>query len=320
MVHVLVLGATPDDPPQGLPETDTGATYAFADEAETLAVALPTADAILHWSNRTSLLRAAWPAAARLRWIHATGIGIEWSLFPELVESDVILTNCRGVFDETLPEYVLALLLALAKDLHAMVRDQDARRWRHRPLRALVGQRATVVGAGSLGRATARLLRSIGMGVILVGRRGRDDPDDGPIRAAEDLPTILPQTDALVLITPLTAQTRGLIDADALGALPDGALIVNMGRGPVLDEAALVEELRSGRLGGAALDVFEVEPLPLASPLWGLPNVIVSPHIGGDVPGWEGWFSRSFLEELLRFVAGEPLRNVVDKRLGYAPL
>jgi phosphoglycerate dehydrogenase-like enzyme len=320
MVHVLVLGATADDPPPGLPESDTGATYSFADDAHALDSNLAGVDAILHWENRTDLLRAAWPAAGRLRWMHATGVGVEWSLFPELVESDVVLTNCRGVFDETLPEYTLALLLALAKELPATVRDQADRRWRHRPLRPLIGRLATVVGAGSLGRATARLLRSIGMEVTLVGRTAREDPVDGAIRGAAELPGILSATEALVLIAPLTDDTRGLIDAAALASLPDGALVVNLGRGPVMDESALVAELASGRLGGAALDVFETEPLPDDSPLWGLPNVIVSPHIGGDVPGFLEWYTRSFLEELGRFAAGQPLRNVVDKRLGWVPL
>jgi phosphoglycerate dehydrogenase-like enzyme len=320
MVHVLVLGATLDDPPPGLPETASGATYAFADDAAALDDALPSTDVILHWSNRTAILRGAWPRATRLRWIHATGVGVEWSLFPELIESDVVLTNCRGVFDETLPEYALALLLALAKDLPNTLNDQAARRWRHRPLRPLAARRAAVVGAGTLGRAMARLLRAIGMEVTLVGRRTRDDPADGPIRAADELPSILPATEALILVLPLTSETHGLINATALAALPEGALVVNIGRGPVIDEVALVDALRSGRLGGTALDVFETEPLPTESPLWGMPNVIVSPHIGGDVPGWEAWFTESFLAELGRFVAGEPLRNVVDKRLGYAPL
>jgi phosphoglycerate dehydrogenase-like enzyme len=320
MVHVLVLGATANEPPPGLLEVESGASYSFANDAESIVTRLPSAEAILHWSDQAELLRAAWPAAKRLRWVHATGVGVEWSLFPELVASDVVVTNCRGVFDETLPEYAVALLLALAKDLPAIVRDQDAGRWRHRPLRPLVGRRAVVIGAGSLGRATSRLLRALGMDVVLVGRTAREDAVDGTIRAASELPAILPVADALVVILPLTAETRGLIDAAALARLPPGALVVNMGRGPVIDEAALVEELRSARLGGAALDVFETEPLPAASPLWHLPNVIVSPHIGGDVPGWERWFTESFLQELRRFIAGEPLRNVVDKRLGYAPL
>jgi phosphoglycerate dehydrogenase-like enzyme len=117
----------------------------------------------------------------------------------------------------------------------------------------------------------------------------------------------------------LTDETRGLVDQSVLAALPPGSLLVNIGRGAVVDEAALIESLESGRLGGAALDVFATEPLPPDHPLWAMSNVIVSPHIGGDAPGWLEWFSRSFLDELERFIAGRPFNNVVDKRLGYVP-
>jgi phosphoglycerate dehydrogenase-like enzyme len=319
MVRVLVLGATDVEPPPGLPEVLTGAAYRFADDAPGLAAALPETDVILHWSDRTELLRAAWPAASRLRWIHAAGVGVDWALFPELIDSDVVVTNCRGVFDETMPEYALALLLALAKDLRATIDDQRARRWRHRPLTALRGRRATVVGLGSIGRATARLLRIVGMEVIVVGRTAREDPELGRIRASTELAEVAVETDALVLVTPLTDETRGLVDQSVLAALPPGSLLVNIGRGAVVDEAALIESLQSGRLGGAALDVFATEPLPPDHPLWATSNVIVSPHIGGDAPGWLEWFSRSFLDELDRFIAGRPFKNVVDKRLGYVP-
>jgi len=319
MMRVLVLGATEAAPPPGLPETATGAAYDFADDEAALRAALPTADAIFHWDDRTAMLRAAWPTARHLRWIHAAGVGVEWSIFPELIESDVVLTNCRGVFDETMPEYVLALLLGLAKELRATVDDQRARRWRHRPLSTLRGRRATVVGVGTIGRATARLLAAVGMHVVVVGRTERDDPELGRIRASTDLAGILRATDALVLVTPLTAETRGLIDRAALAALPAGAWLVNIGRGAVVDEEALIDALRAGRLGGAALDVFETEPLPSDHPLWELPSVIVSPHIGGDAEGWLGWFTAAFVRELERFIAGRPLANVVDKRLGYVP-
>ena len=319
MVRVLVLGATDAEPPPGLPEARTGAVYRFADDAPGLAAALPETDVIFHLSDRTALLRAAWPTAGRLRWIHAAGVGVDWALFPELIDSDVVVTNCRGVFDDTMPEYVLALLLALVKDLPSTIDDQRVRRWRHRPLSPLRGRRATVVGAGSIGRATARLLRAVGMEVSVVARTARDDPELGRIRASVELAEVAADTDALVLVTPLTDDSRGLVDRSVLAALPRGAWLVNIGRGAVVDEAALIESLGSGRLSGAALDVFATEPLPPDHPLWALPNVIVSPHIGGDVPGWLESFSRSFLDELERFITGRPLKNVVDKRLGYVP-
>ena len=317
MVRVLVLGATDAEPPPGLPEATTGAVYRFADDAPGLAAALPETDVIFHWADRTGLLRAVWPTAGRLRWIHAAGVGVDWALFPEVIDSDVVVTNCRGVFDETMPEYALALLLALAKDLPATIDDQRVRRWRHRPLSLLRARRATVVGAGSIGRATTRLLRAVGMEVSVVARTARDDPELGRIRASVELAEVAADTDALVHVTPMTDDSRGLVDRSVLAALPAGAWLVNIGRGAVVDETALVESLRSGRLGGAALDVFATEPLPPDHPLWALPNVIVSPHIGGDAPGWLEWFSRSFLDELERFITGRPLKNVVDKRLGY---
>lgn len=319
MVRVLVLGATDAEPPPGLPEVRTGATYRFADDAAGLAAALPETDVIFHWTDRTELLREVWPTAGRLRWIHAAGVGVDWALFPELVESDVVVTNCRGVFDETMPEYALALLLALAKDLRATIDDQRARHWRHRPLSPLRGRRATVVGAGSIGRATTRLLRAVGMEVTVVARSARDDRELGRIRASTELADAAAESDALVLVTPLTDETRGLVDQAVFAALAPGSLLVNIGRGAVVDEAALIESLGSGRLGGAALDVFATEPLPPDDPLWAMSNVIVSPHIGGDAPGWLEWFSRSFLDELDRFMAGRPFKNVVDKRLGYVP-
>src|SRR5688500_12903499 len=281
MVRVLVLGATDAEPPPGLPEARTGATYRFADDAQSLAAELPDTDAIFLWANRTELLQAVWSTAGRLRWIHAAGVGVDWALFPELIESDIVLTNCRGVFDETMPEYALALLLALAKDLPATIDDQRQRHWRHRPLAALRGRRATVVGAGSIGRATTRLLRAIGMEVTVVARTAREDPQLGQIRASSDLVDVAADTDALVLVTPLTDDSRGLVDRSVLAAMPQGAWLVNIGRGAVVDEADLIESLRSGHLGGAALDVFATEPLPEDHPLWAMPNVIVSPHIGG---------------------------------------
>jgi phosphoglycerate dehydrogenase-like enzyme len=319
VVDVLVLGASPDSPPPGIPEVRTGARYRFADDAAGLRAALPTTDAIFHWSNRTALLRAAWPSAARLRWIHATGVGVEWSIFPELIDSQVQLTNCRGVFDSTMPEYALALLLALAKDIPATLAAQTRRLWHHRPLAPLTGRRAVVVGAGTIGRATARLLIAIGMEVVLVGRTARPDPEFGRIAGSTDLGTVLPGAQALLVVLPATSETRGLIGRDELAALPPSAWLVNIGRGTTVDEGALTDALRSGSLAGAALDVFEREPLPADSRLWELPNVIVSPHIGGDVDGWLSWFSDAFLENLERFIAHRPLENVVDPRLGYVP-
>jgi phosphoglycerate dehydrogenase-like enzyme len=320
VIEVLIVGANEDDPPPGLPETATGARYTLADDASGIGAALPGAEVILHWRGRTDLLRAAWPSAAALRWMHVAGVGVDWSLFPELVDSDIPVTNCRGVFDVTMPEYLLALMLALAKDVRGTLEAQVAHEWRHRPLDMLAGRTAVVVGAGSIGLSTARLLRAVGMHVASVARRARAaHGDQPPIRSITDLPELLPGADWLVLVAPLTPLTRGMIGAAELALLPSHARLVNIGRGPVVDQGALVAALREGRLAGAALDVFEREPLLADDPLWSLPRVIVSPHIGGDVPGWEAWFTEAFLENLRRYRDGRPLLNVVDKRLGYVP-
>jgi phosphoglycerate dehydrogenase-like enzyme len=317
-LEIIVLGATIDDPPPDLPLSDPGLRIRFADDLASLRAVVADAEVILHWASRTDALRQVWPQASRLRWIMAAGVGVEWALFPELVASDVIVTNCRGVFDVAMPEYVLALVLALAKDIPGTVRHQDQRRWHHRPLDAVAGSRALVVGAGSIGRATARLLEGIGMEVRLVARRARPARPGAPeVLAADDLARLLPDADWLILVLPLNEGTEGLIGARELALLPRGARLVNVGRGRTVDEAALVEAVRTDRLGGAALDVFVEEPLPAGHTLWQLPNVLVSPHIGGDVHGWLSWFTRAFIENLERFRDGRPLANVIDKRLGY---
>ncbi len=319
MVHVVVLGATSDAPPPGLPESRTGARYDFVDDGAALRRALPTTDVIFHWANRTAELRAGWPLAERLRWIHAAGVGVEWTIFPELSDRDVVLTNCRGVFDRTIPEYVIGLMLAMAKELPDTLAAQREQRWNHRPVETLHGGRAVIVGTGSIGRATARLVRALGLRVTLVARTPRDDPEFGFLPGSRDLADVVADTDWLILVMPLTGETVGLVGARVLEALPPSARLINVGRGSVVDETALVDALRHDRLAGAGLDVFAREPLPADHPLWSLPHVIVSPHMAGDVHGWLSWFTDSFLSNLELWQAGRPLQNVVDVRLGYVP-
>jgi phosphoglycerate dehydrogenase-like enzyme len=319
--RVLVIGRQAGLPPGGLPEQRTGAEYVMADDMETVRAHLAECDVVFHYNHPRDALRANWELCDRLRWVHIGGVGVDWALFPELVASEVVLTNSRGIFDTTLPEYLLTLMLALAKDLPATLRAQSAHEWQQRLLQPLAGGRVVIVGAGTIGRAAARLLCALGLEVTLVGRRARpDEPDpagEGRIRGIGDLPKLLPGADWLILLAPLTPETRGLIGAAELALLPPGARVVNLGRGPLLVEGALIEALRSSRLAGAALDVFEREPLDPASPLWDMPNVIVSPHIGGDVVGTPDAFGRAFLGNLERYIAGQPLQNIVDKHAGY---
>lgn len=289
----------------------------FATEKD-LVSALPGADVLFMWDFRTTALAQAWPKADQLRWVHAASAGVNHLLSPELVASEVALTNSRGVFDEPMAEYVLGLALAMAKDLPTTLRLQGEVRWRHRETERIGGRRALVAGTGPIGRAIGRKLRAVGMSVTGVGRTAREsDPDLGTVLPMSALPSALPETDYLVLAAPLTDETRGMVDAAALRLLPRTARVINVGRGPLVVEDDLVAALTDGRLAGAALDVFADEPLADSSPLWRLPQVIVSPHMSGDVVGWKSELMALFTDNLARYTDGAPLRNVVDKHRGY---
>jgi phosphoglycerate dehydrogenase-like enzyme len=279
---------------------------------------LARCEALLVWDFTATDVRAAWAQAANLRWAHVSSAGVDHVLLPEVVESDVVMTNARGVLDETIAEFVLGSVLAMAKDLPGTIRRQDRRIWEHRPTHRVAGRSALVVGPGSVGGRIATMLRAVGMTVDGAGRHSR--PATAPFRkvvCSSSLAEIAGAYDLIVVAAALTEQTRGLISADVVRAMRSTAELINVGRGEIVDEHALAAALVEGRLGGAVLDVFETEPLPEASPLWGLPNVIVSPHMAGDFFGWRESLRQVFIENFRRFADGRPLRNVVDKRLGY---
>ena len=300
--------------PPGLVERVGDARLRFADD-RTLAEALPGSDVLLTWNFLSDAVRPAWTAssaAESVRWVHTASAGVDRVAFPELLSSAATLTNSRGVFDGPMAEYVLGAILAFAKDLPRTLRLQDAATWRHRETEPVAGRTAVVVGSGPIGHAITALLRAVGLRVEQVGRAARDG-----VHAFDALGSLLPGADFLVLAAPLTEQTRGLLDATTLGLLPGHARVVNVGRGALIVQDDLVEALREGRIGGAALDVFEVEPLPRSSPLWELDNVIVSPHMSGDIVGWRDALVDLFVENLTRFREGRELRNVVDPDRGY---
>jgi phosphoglycerate dehydrogenase-like enzyme len=285
---------------------------------EDLVSALPGADVLLVWDFRSHALERAWSAAGSLRWVHASSAGVNHVLSAEVVASDVAVTNSRGVFDEPMAEYVLALTLAMAKDLPTTLELQRQRRWQHRETQRLGGSRALVAGTGPIGRAIGRKLAAAGLTVTGVGRRARDsDPDLGSVLPMDRLAEGLAEADYVVLAAPLTDDTHGMIDKAALSAMKPTARLVNVGRGPLVVQDDLVEALAGGRIAGAALDVFADEPLPASSPLWAMPNVIVSPHMSGDVVGWRSELVALFQDNLTRYLDGRPLRNVVDKQRGY---
>ncbi|WP_067457648.1 D-2-hydroxyacid dehydrogenase [Actinomadura macra] len=283
-----------------------------------LAAALPDADVLFLWDFWSGALPKAWPSSGGPRWVHIASAGVDRLLFPALIEADTIVTNSRGVFDEPIAEYVLGLVLAFAKDLPATVRLQDERRWRHRETERITGAHALVIGTGPIGRAIGRRLTAAGLGVSGAGRTARaSDPDFGTVHPVELLDEAIIEADYVVLAAPLTEQTRDMIDAAMLDRMKPTARLINVGRGQLVVEDDLIAALRAERIAGAALDVFVDEPLPPSSPLWGMPNVIVSPHMSGDATGWREDLVRVFAGNLRRWIDGRQLRNVVDKNLGY---
>jgi len=317
---VVIQGADAVADVPGIEALAGEAELRFAPDTGRLRDALPGAPVLLGWDFRGSLADA-WGAADRLRWVHWCGAGVDAVLFPDLAASDVVLTNARGIFDRPMAEYALALMLAMAKRLPETVRLQQVREWRFRFSERLDGTRALVIGPGSIGREIARVLRGVGVEVEAVGRTPRPrDPDFGEVHPRSALHDLLPGADWVILIVPLTPDTEGMIGAAELAAMKPGARLVNLGRGRLIDEPALVRALRDGAIAGAALDVFHDEPLPASSPLWGMENVIVSPHMSGDWHGSHAALADLFVRNFRRFVAGEPLLNVVDKRQGFAAL
>ncbi len=258
--------------------------------------------------------------APDLRWVQATSAGIGQFLARTGLDSTPIaFTTAAGVHAAPLAEWVLTGVLHLVKDVPDLQRRQAAHRWERLAIGSLAGRRALVVGLGRVGRQVAASLGALGVEVWGAGRPGRpyDVPELARIGATDALDELLPHSDILVLACPLTRETLGLIGPAELALLPEGAVVVNVARGRVVDEPGLVEALRSGRLLGAALDVAATEPLPDSSPLWDLPNVLLCPHSASTLVTENATLVELFLDNLGRFRAGAPLRNLYEAGRGY---
>lgn len=279
------------------------------------------AEVVLNWSGSLGLLREVFQLCRRLRWIHSRAAGLEQTLFPELINSDVILTNASGVFSASLGEFALGAILYFAKGLRRMIRNQMAGRWEPFDVTMISGQTLGIVGYGSIGREVAARARALGMTVLGLKRRvpsqEKQDPLLERVYATDQRLKMLALCDYVVVTLPLTPQTRGFMGEPELAVLKNDAVVINLGRGPVIDENALVNALSENRIRGAALDVFDQEPLPKGHPFYSLENVLLSPHCADHTPDWLDNSMRFFLSQLERFRAGERLLNVVDKGLGY---
>lgn len=316
---ITVLVADPADRPPGLATLEGRATFRHTDAAG-LEEAVQGADALFLWDFFSSALEGVWRQCDRLRWIHVAAAGVDKLLFPELRDSSVVVTNARGIFDRPIAEFVLASVLAHLKLLREGYDLQRDHVWLHRETEPLRGRRALVVGTGAIGRDIGRLLRAVDVDVTGAGRTARTgDPDFGEIIASSDLPSAVGGFDIVVNVTPLTDDTRNLFDRKVFAAMKPSAYFVNVGRGQSVVEADLVDALTSGELAGAALDVFQQEPLPEESPLWDVPTLTISPHLSGDSSGWLDALAAQFVQLAELWLAGEELPHPVDKQLGFVP-
>jgi phosphoglycerate dehydrogenase-like enzyme len=292
---------------------------AYAPDAATGLREIPDAEVVF----AAHLPREHFAAARRLRWVHSPAAGVGSMLYPEVVDGPLVLTNSRGLTADTIAEHTLALVLALFRHVPLAVRCQAAHTWAQDEIadaghRMVAGSRVLILGLGAIGTAAAVRFAALGARVAGIRRRPEQGGPAGvAVYGPDDLDAQLEIADVLLISAPATPETRGAIGAPQLARLPRGAVVVNVSRGSLLDEAALIAGLRDGRLGGAALDVFEREPLDPQSPLWDLPNVILTPHVAGFLP--DHWTAATdfFVQNLERYLAGQPLLNVVDKRAGY---
>lgn len=292
-------------------------------DAATLDGAVPEAEVILY-SGMTGgpPFKEVWDRAQRVQWVHSLSAGVEKLLIPEFVASPVPLTNARGVFKRPLAEFVVLGMLYFYKHVRRLVESQHKHHWDSFMVEWLPGKIMGVVGYGEIGRECAMLAKALGVKIYAMRRKpemSAGDPILDRVFPATELREMLKEVDVVVAAAPLTPETRHMLGDAEFRAMKPSALVMNVGRGPVIDEAALVRALQEKRIAGAALDVFEEEPLPSDHPFWDMENVLISPHCTDRTrePDWLDLSAQFFVENFQRFIKGEPLVNVVDKKAGY---
>lgn len=282
--------------------------------------AAPEADLVVCGGTSRPVLEELWPRLGRLKWIHALAAGLDGLLFPALVESEIPLTCSRGVFAPSLGEFAVAGMLFFAKDLRRLVRQQGEGRWEPFDVDVLNGRVLGVAGYGEIGRAAAERAKPFGMKIHALRRNPERSAGDELVDrqyGPEQLDELIGEADYLLAAAPLTAATRGMIGRRELALMKETAVLINLGRGPVVDEAALIEALKTRRIRGAVLDVFDQEPLPAGHAFYGLENVLLSPHSADHTATWLDDAMSFFVGNFERWAAGEPLQAVADKKAGY---
>lgn len=280
----------------------------------------PQADVIVNGTSNPPLLSAAIPPATRAKWIHSLWTGVDSVLCPEILASPLPLTNGRGVFRRPLAEWTIGAMLYFAYNMRRMIRQQQAAVWEAFTTEEIQGKTLGIVGYGGIGSTAAELARPFGMKIVALRRRPDLFQKDAMVEqsfAPAQVNELMAASDYVLLAAPLTDETRGMIGAAQIAAMKPTGVLINVGRGAVVDEPALVRALEAGKIRGAALDVFAVEPLPAAHPFYKMENVLLSPHTADHVQDFIHLAVESFLENLRRFQANEPLLNLVDKHAGY---
>ncbi|MGB7281653.1 MAG: D-2-hydroxyacid dehydrogenase [Candidatus Acidiferrum sp.] len=318
---ILVL-ANPDEPELGKLEKFLGGTRALiGDSAEALEEAAADAQVLFHWSGALALFKKVFAMCPNLRWVHTRSAGLDKVLFPKLVGSSVTLTNGTGVFSAALGEFALGAILYFAKDFRRMMNNQKAAVWDAFDVLPIAGATVGIIGYGDIGRAVATRVKAMGMKVLAVKRHASMSSEADALAEQTYTPEhrleMLARCDYVVVAAPLTAETRGMIGEPEFAAMKMTAVVINVGRGQVINEGALINALSDGRIKGAGLDVFEHEPLPQGHPFYKLENVLLSPHCADHTPDWLENAMVFFGEQYERFRKAEPLLNVVDKKLGY---
>lgn len=307
--HLRLLAQLPDS------------THIVTGDNEEAFHSAPDPNAVMCGIGQSGLLKRLWPRVSKAQWLHSFSAGIEHMLFPELVESPLPMSNARGVFARSLGEYAIAAALFFAKDFRRMLDSQARGVWdSFDTIGELSGATMGIVGYGSIGHETARRAKAMGMRVFALRRnttRSEGDPFVDRVFTPAELDAMLPLCDYVVAAAPNTPETKGMIAEPQLRLMKKTAVLMNLGRGPVIVEQDLVRALEQGWIKGAALDVFDVEPLPAGHPFYRLTNVLLSAHCADHTDGWVEESFQFFIDNYLRFHRGEPLLNIVDKKAGY---
>ena len=312
--HILIT--------RNAPEEDLGRVRAVSPDL--IVEKAPTMEEALARAAHAEIILAGrwsddlWRGAPNLRWVQCSGAGVERFLTPEFIASPIMLTNAAGIYAIPIADHVLAFMLCFSRGFPRYLRSQLDHKWERDGGDELASKTLGIIGLGGIGAEVARRAKAFDMRVIAIRRRpDRPSPFADEVRGPDSLPWLLVESDYIALCAALTPNTRHLIGEPELKLMKPTACLINIGRGRLIDEPALITALQAGRLAGVGLDVFAQEPLPADSPLWGMPNVIITPHSSGSSPRSHDRLMELFCENLRHYLAGEELLNVVNKGEGY---